>query len=82
MTAIGALSCVVLLRSDFTRVLDKVPELRDALLHGMARRIHELDQRVWTELPALLSRRAAEHSKRSASPSNPSEGRLRGPSGV
>jgi CRP/FNR family transcriptional regulator len=46
VTAIGTLSCVVLSRSGFTSVLDKVPELRDALLHGMARRIHELDQRV------------------------------------
>jgi CRP/FNR family transcriptional regulator len=46
VTAVGAVSCVVLYRSDFTRVLDKVPELRDALLHGMARRLHELDQRA------------------------------------
>ena len=46
VTAIGTLSCVVLRRSEFTRVLDKVPELRDALLRGMARRIHELDQRA------------------------------------
>jgi len=46
VTAIGSLSCVVLSRSDFTQVLDKVPELRDALLRGMARRIHDLDQRA------------------------------------
>jgi CRP-like cAMP-binding protein len=43
VTASGSLSCVVLSRSAFTNVLDKVPELRDALLHGMARRLHELD---------------------------------------
>jgi CRP-like cAMP-binding protein len=46
VTADGPLSCVVLWRGDFRRVLDKVPELRDALLHGMARRIHDLDQRA------------------------------------
>jgi CRP/FNR family transcriptional regulator len=46
VTAIGTLSCVVLRRSDFARVLDGVPELRDALLRGMARRIHQLDQRA------------------------------------
>jgi len=47
VTAIdGELACVVLSPDDFTGVLDKVPELRDALLHGMARRIHELDQRL------------------------------------
>jgi CRP-like cAMP-binding protein len=45
VTAVGSLSCVVLSRSVFTNVLDKVPELRDALLHGMARRLHELDRR-------------------------------------
>ena len=46
VTAVGSLSCVVLSRSVFTNVLDKVPELRDALLHGMARRLHELDRRA------------------------------------
>jgi CRP-like cAMP-binding protein len=46
VTAVGPLSCVVMSRSGFGRALDKVPELRDAVLHGMARRIHELDQRV------------------------------------
>jgi len=46
VTAVGTLSSVLLSRSEFTRVLDKVPELRDALLRGMARRIHELDQRA------------------------------------
>ena len=46
VTAAGTLSCVMLSRAAFTQALDKVPALRDALLHGMARRIHELDQRV------------------------------------
>ena len=46
VTAVGSLSCVVLRRADFTGVLDKVPELRDALLHGMAHRLHVLDQRT------------------------------------
>jgi CRP-like cAMP-binding protein len=46
VTADGSLSFVVMSRADFRQALDKVPELRDALLHGMARRIHELDQRV------------------------------------
>lgn len=46
ITAVGTVSCVKLSRTDFTQVLDKVPALRDALLHGMAHRIHLLDQRV------------------------------------
>ena len=46
ITAVGPLSCVKMTRDDFTVVLDKVPALRDALLHGMAHRIHLLDQRV------------------------------------
>ena len=46
VTAVGELACVVLSPDNFTGVLDKVPELRDALLHGMAHRIHELDRRV------------------------------------
>jgi len=29
----------------FRRALDEIPAVRDALLHGMARRIHELDER-------------------------------------
>jgi CRP/FNR family transcriptional regulator, cyclic AMP receptor protein len=44
IVAIGSLSCIVLQQTDFSGVLDKVPELRDALLHGMARRLHELDR--------------------------------------
>ena len=46
ITAAGTLTCVVLSRSAFTQALDQVSALRDALLHGMAHRIHELDQRV------------------------------------
>jgi CRP-like cAMP-binding protein len=46
VTAADTLSCVMLSRASFTQALDKVPALRDALLHGMARRIHELDRRV------------------------------------
>jgi CRP/FNR family transcriptional regulator len=44
-TASGNLTCVMLSREAFAEALDKVPAVRDALLHGMARRIHELDQR-------------------------------------
>ena len=46
ITAAGTLTCVVLSRSAFTQALDQVSAMRDALLHGMAHRIHELDQRV------------------------------------
>ena len=40
------LSCVRLPRETFIDALDEVPAIRDALLHGMAARIHELDQRT------------------------------------
>jgi len=46
VTAAGPLSCVMLSRAAFTKALNDVPAIRDALLQGMARRIHELDQRV------------------------------------
>ena len=36
----------VLAATLYFRALDEIPAIRDALLHGMARRIHELDQRV------------------------------------
>jgi CRP-like cAMP-binding protein len=36
---------VVLSSDAFRRALDEIPAVRDALLHGMAHRIHELDQR-------------------------------------
>ena len=46
ITAIGPVSLVSLSRTAFTAALDEMPSLRDALLQGMARRIHQLDQRV------------------------------------
>jgi CRP-like cAMP-binding protein len=46
VTAVGTVSLVSLSRSSFRTALDEMPAIRDALLHGMARRIHELDQRV------------------------------------
>jgi len=46
VTAVGEMSLVSLSRESFTRALDETPQIRDALLHGMARRIHELDARI------------------------------------
>ena len=46
ITAVGPLSLVALSRVAFMRALDEIPTFRDSLLHGMARRLHELDQRV------------------------------------
>lgn len=40
------LSYVMLTPDAFAQALDEIPEIRDALLHGMATRIHELDQRI------------------------------------
>jgi CRP-like cAMP-binding protein len=40
------LSCIMLTREAFTKVLD-VPTIRDALLHGMAARIRQYDQRAY-----------------------------------
>jgi CRP/FNR family cyclic AMP-dependent transcriptional regulator len=45
VTAIDTVTCVVLSSDAFRRALDEIPAVRDALLHGMARRIHELDRR-------------------------------------
>jgi CRP-like cAMP-binding protein len=42
----GPVSVVMLTRQGFTAALDEMPSLRDAILQGMARRIHEYDQRV------------------------------------
>ena len=39
-------SMVVLDRDAFVKALDATPAIRDALLHGMARRLHELDTRA------------------------------------
>ena len=46
VTAVGPLSFVALSRVAFMQALDEMPAFRDSLLHGMARRLHELDQRV------------------------------------
>lgn len=46
ITSVGSLTCVVMSRAAFSQALDEIPAVRDALLHGMARRIHELEQRV------------------------------------
>ena len=45
VTAADTATCVVLSPDAFRRALDEIPAVRDALLHGMARRIHELDER-------------------------------------
>jgi CRP-like cAMP-binding protein len=45
VTAVDSATCVALSPDAFRRALDEVPAVRDALLHGMARRIHELDRR-------------------------------------
>lgn len=46
ITAVGPLSLVSLPRAAFMQALNEIPEFRDALLHGMARRLHDLDRRV------------------------------------
>jgi CRP-like cAMP-binding protein len=46
VTATSDVAVVALSRTNFGKVLDEVPALRDALLHGMAHRIHELDARA------------------------------------
>jgi cAMP-dependent protein kinase regulator len=43
--AVDTVNCVVLAPDAFRRALDEIPAVRDALLHGMAQRIHELDAR-------------------------------------
>ena len=45
VAAVGPMSLVSLSRDSFVQALDEMPQLRDTLLHGMARRIHELDSR-------------------------------------
>ena len=45
VSTVDTVTCVVLSADAFGRALDEIPAVRDALLHGMARRIHELDQR-------------------------------------
>jgi CRP-like cAMP-binding protein len=46
VTADVPLTVAVLDRDRFKTALDSVPALRDALLRGMARRLHELDARA------------------------------------
>jgi CRP/FNR family cyclic AMP-dependent transcriptional regulator len=46
ITADGPLTLVSLSRVAFMQALDEIPALRDALLQGMARRLHELDKRL------------------------------------
>ncbi|MCU1430369.1 MAG: cyclic nucleotide-binding protein [Actinomycetia bacterium] len=45
VTASTPSNLLVMSRDAFTAALDGVPELRDAMLHGLARRIHELGAR-------------------------------------
>jgi CRP/FNR family cyclic AMP-dependent transcriptional regulator len=45
IAAVGPVSLVSLSRDAFARALDETPQIRDALLHGMAHRIHVLDAR-------------------------------------
>ncbi|HYV60735.1 MAG TPA: cyclic nucleotide-binding domain-containing protein [Acidimicrobiia bacterium] len=46
ITADVPVTMAVMERDRFRAVLDSVPALRDALLMGMARRLHEVDARV------------------------------------
>ena len=46
VTAEVPVTVAVLERDGFQTALDAVPALRDVLLRGMARRLHELDARV------------------------------------
>jgi CRP-like cAMP-binding protein len=46
ITAVGPLSLIALSRGAFMQALDEIPTFRDSLLHGMARRLHELDRRA------------------------------------
>jgi CRP-like cAMP-binding protein len=44
--ASGLVAAVVLARENFLSQLDDSPTIRDSLLRGMARRLHELDSKV------------------------------------
>jgi CRP-like cAMP-binding protein len=46
VTAVGDLALVAFSRAAFMQALDDIPTFRDSLLHGMARRLHELDRRT------------------------------------
>lgn len=43
--AVEDTTCVMLTPDAFSQALDEIPAIRDGLLHGMAARIHEIDQR-------------------------------------
>ena len=45
VTATAPSNLLVMSRDVFTKALDDLPALRSAVLHGMARRIHEFDSR-------------------------------------
>jgi len=45
VTAADTVTCVVLAPDAFREALDRIPAVRDTILHGMAHRIHELDER-------------------------------------
>ena len=46
VTAVGEVTLVSLSRDAFRQALNEMPPIRDALLHGMAHRLHELDARA------------------------------------
>ena len=46
VTAVGEVALVSLSRDAFRQALNEMPPIRDALLHGMAHRLHELDARA------------------------------------
>jgi CRP-like cAMP-binding protein len=46
VTAVGEVTLVSLSRDAFRQALNEMPAIRDALLHGMAHRLHELDARA------------------------------------
>jgi CRP-like cAMP-binding protein len=47
ITTVGEPAALVMLTRDaFRSALDELPGMRDAMLQGMARRIHELDRRI------------------------------------
>jgi CRP-like cAMP-binding protein len=45
VSATAPSNLLVIDRAGFVKALDQIPALRDMMLHGMARRIHELDAR-------------------------------------
>jgi CRP-like cAMP-binding protein len=45
VSATAPSNVLVIDRAGFAQALDRIPALRDAMLHGLARRVHELDAR-------------------------------------